>query len=290
MNQNQHLMNDLEYSFLQRAILRHTKIDIANYKSQQMRRRLNGHINGVAQSVAEYCKLLERDKSAIDRLRNFLTINVSEFFRDPDQFDKLHKQVLPMLLDLKRSLRVWSAGCSIGAEPYSVAMMLEELAPHQSHSIQATDIDQTILAKARNGGPYLEGDLHNLPRRHLLKYFDKADKGYRVGKYLRSKVEFSQHDLLNDKFGHGFDLLMCRNVIIYFTDESKKKLFTAFRDSLSENGVLFIGATEALLDAKSLGLKRLDSCFYVRDTCDLTLASAARTSRNRAERHPTLTR
>lgn len=257
-------MTDQEFTYLKSKVLAITRIDLDSYKTQQMRRRLDAFVASQGIAVAQYCKNLEQDKVALLRLRDFLTINVSEFFRDTDQFDYLKTSVLPSLLSRTPRLNIWSAGCSHGAEPYSVAMLLEELSPGIAHRVLATDLDQNILARAKQGGPYPLADVRNLDRGVLLKYFVKSEDGYRIVDKIRRKVEFRQQDLLRDPFESGFDLIMCRNVVIYFTDKAKEALMARFRRSLKDDGLLFIGASETLLTIPDLGLERIGPSFYRR--------------------------
>ncbi len=257
-------MTDQEYTYLQETILRVTGIDLESYKSQQMRRRLDGFITRIPGSaVGPYCEMLLKDPEAQQRLKDFLTINVSEFFRDTDQFGVLKSRILPDIIAQSESpVLIWSAGCSIGAEPYSLAIMMNELAPKRDYRIQATDLDQTILNKAKAGGPYKQADLKNVNKQQLLKYFTNSDGDYKVVDSLKAKIDFRPQNLLKDTYTKGFDLVICRNVVIYFTDEAKRKINQGFYDSLKENGVLFIGGTETLLDAQQLGFKRLAASFY----------------------------
>ncbi len=256
------MLNDLEYALISRKILKLLGIDLSLYKSQQMRRRLHSLANSQADSISEYCALVERDEAALTKLKNFLTINVTEFFRDTEQFNLLRTRYLPELLNQKSRVNVWSAGCSNGGEPYSVAITLKEIAGNALHKIVATDIDDQVVEKAKKGGPYADVDLANVEPKLILKYFKKEPDGYYVVDELRRIVNFKRQDLLRDRFDSGFDLIMCRNVVIYFSDEAKAILYRQFCDSLSPNGILFIGATETLLEAKDLGLDRLHNCFY----------------------------
>ncbi len=256
-------MDDKEFSFLKQQIQVLTGIDLENYKSEQMRRRLEGFLSRTPDiGVEPYCKLLARDAAALQRLKDFLTINVSEFFRDTAQFEVLKAKIIPNLLDASEHLRVWSAGCSIGAEAYSMAMILAELQPKGAHRIFGTDLDTAVLSKAKAGGPYTAADVKNVPRHLLLKYFTHPGDDYYIVDKIKEKVTFQQHNLLKDPFSQGFDLIVCRNVVIYFADEAKRKLNKEFCNSLKEHGVLFIGSTETLLDAQELGLKRVSTSFY----------------------------
>lgn len=260
-------MTDEEYSYLQEQINKLTGIDLRNYKTPQMRRRLDGFLARFPGSgVAPYCQMLAKDPEALQRLKDFLTINVSEFFRDTPQFKILQDQILPELMKKGATVSVWSAGCSMGAEPYSVAMAITEIDPKARYRILATDLDQNVLAKARGGGPYTEADIKNVSKQLRQKYFTQSADGYRVVDSLKPHIQFRQHNLLKDTFSKGFDLVICRNVVIYFSDEAKRTLNKGFYDSLNDNGVFFIGGTESLLDAQQLGFNRINSSFYRKTT------------------------
>ena len=116
--------------------------------------------------------------------------------------------------------------------------------------------------RARAGGPYNSNDVNNLPAWFLRRYFTSSHGQYRIADSLRRRVEFRRHNLLCDEFEIGFDLVVCRNVTIYFTDEAKNELNRKFYRSLKDGGVLFIGGTEIMLGADGIGFKKLDTCFY----------------------------
>jgi chemotaxis protein methyltransferase CheR len=257
-------LNDSDYTQLTKTLLKHTKIDLANYKAQQMRRRLDGLIDSMGhKSVRDFCDTLSRNPDVLARVRTFLTINVSEFYRDSSQFGVLKARILPELLGPKgKRLSIWSAGCSHGAEAYSLAMILDELTPNVRHRIVGTDIDQRILERASRGGPFSTAEVKNVDRGLLNKYLEPVDKGYVANKFLRDRVTFRRQDLLKDRFDTGFDLILCRNVVIYFTDEAKQRLNHKFYDALKPGGILFIGGTEALLDADQYGFSRMYPAFY----------------------------
>lgn len=258
-------MTKEEYIYVKKKIREFTKIDLDNYGSKQMMRRLDSYISrSKALNIANYFKLLERDSSELARLRDFLTINVSEFFRDTVHFQVLQTRILPELLKHNKRLNIWSAGCSNGAEPYSIALMLEHLTPGVYHRILATDIDTSILSLAENGGPYRPAEIKNISMFFNPQFLAFKDDSFWVNENLRKKVLFRQHDLTRDSFEKAFDLIICRNVLIYFTDEAKKRLKSRFYDSLKIHGVLFVGATETMLDASEIGLQRLYPCFYTR--------------------------
>jgi chemotaxis protein methyltransferase CheR len=257
------LMSDAEYARLKDAVRRLIKVDLDYYKSNQMVRRLSGFIDRVrAASVEEFCARLEKDPELRTQLKDFLTINVTEFFRDTNQFEILEREVLPETLRQSASPRIWSAGCSRGAEAYSVAMILEDIKPGMKYRILGTDLDRQVVELAKAGGPYSDADLKGVSRLRLQRYFTQSPAGRFVKPELRVKVEFREGDLFKDRFETGFDLILCRNVVIYFSDVAKTTLNTRFSASLRDGGIFFIGGTETIFDPKAFGLERINTAFY----------------------------
>ena len=187
---------------------------------------------------------------------------MSEFFRTPDKFGKLETDVIPDLLKRSPTLNIWSAGCSIGAEVYSLTMILKDLTPGKKHRLLATDLDIEIIAKAKKG-VYSDNELKALDPKRKDKYFTKTSDGkYAIKDEIKQCVEFKRHNLLKDPFEKGFDLILCRNVVIYFTEEAKDKLYRNFFASLKPGGILFVGATEAILNARNMGYVNYQPFFY----------------------------
>lgn len=257
------VVHDLDYAFFQRKVLYLTGVDLRHYKPGQMRRRLSTLVQRAgARSFAEYAALLERDPQRRQEFEDFFTINVSEFFRDPQKFEQLRTKILPELARGGSLLRVWSAGCSIGAEPYSLAMLLDDAGLGRRAQILATDIDARPLARARRGDSYLPSEVRNVSPEYLRRYFTVHDGRYAVIPRIRQQVQFRQHDLLSDPFERNFDLIVCRNVVIYFTEAAKEQLYQKFWDALRPGGYLFIGGTEVLSRAKELGFEPVLTAFY----------------------------
>ena len=269
-------MNDQEYCYLKRKVLTLTGIDLDCYKNQQMSRCLESLVFSNSCSVIQYCEKLQDDGEVLRRLRDFLTINVSEFFQDTQQFVLLKDTLLPALLEKNHKLNIWSAGCSQGAEPYSVAIILDEISPGRSHRILATDIDEGVMSRAKNGGPYSSNDVRNVAKLRLQKYFTESPTGYYVKDAIKNKVEFKHLNLLSDHFESGFDLIICRNVIIYFTEKAKAKLIDNFYRSLKDTGALFLGGSETLAVAPGRGLERLGGCFYQKESVNIRELAPAR--------------
>jgi chemotaxis protein methyltransferase CheR len=256
--------DDLGYAQFQKTVQKLIGVDLASYRQGQMKRRLDALVQRVgANGYREYSKMLERDPKKVQEFRDYFTINVTEFFRDPDRFRYLESKVLPELLTQRRALKVWSAACSIGAEPYSVAIQLKELAPTLSHKIISTDVDVTIVDRARRADKYIPAELKNVSPQRLQKAFIQAPDGtFTVRPEIRQLVDIKLHNLLTKPPGEGFDLILCRNVVIYFTDDAKATLYNHLVTSLRPGGILFVGGTEMVAAAHQLGLNSVGPSFY----------------------------
>ena len=197
-------------------------IDLTAYKRPQMERRINSFMRQAgAKDYASFIQLLEADKQVYRRFIEHLTINVSEFFRNPRHWDVLQHQILNRLIKERLALQVWSAGCSTGEEAYSLAIILNEMFPGKFGKILATDIDREVLEKAK-AGRYSARAVQGVPEPLLKKYFHHDGEDFRVQDELKSLIRFQRHDLLKDRYPVGMDLILCRNVAIYFTEEAKE--------------------------------------------------------------------
>jgi chemotaxis protein methyltransferase CheR len=269
-------MIDQDYEYLKSKIYKLTNIDINCYKSQQMRRRLEAYlVRNNYPNVGAYCSMLEKNQDKQRELLDYMAINVSEFFRDPSRFEILAKTVLPELLQIHHRLNIWSAACSCGQEPYSLAMLLDQTGPGH-HRILATDIDQSALTQARNGGPYLQYEVRNVEKRYLDKYFSKNEAGYWVNDDIKKKIIFQRHNLLSDPFEINFDLIVCRNVIIYFSEIVRDHLYKKFHDSLRLGGVLFLGGSEVVLRPAEQGFSMINPAFYRKQPVDAEKSGMSR--------------
>lgn len=252
-----------DYEKFKKDIYALTTIDLNAYKEKQMRRRIDSLAtkNGMA-SYDEYVNLIRRDKEKFEQFVNFLTINVSEFYRNPDQWEFLDREVFPKLIrKFGKSLRVWSAACSTGDEPYSLVMALSRHVPLSNIHIIATDIDKQVLDKAR-AGLYNEKSIAAVPEDLKAKYFTKVGASYKISDEVKRCVEFKEHNLLKDEYPASCHLIVCRNVVIYFTEEAKQEIYRKFNRALMKDGVLFIGSTEQILDYRELNFIRNESFFF----------------------------
>ena len=251
------------YEKFKKDILQLAGIDLNSYKEKQMRRRINTLItkNNV-KTYNDYVALIKKDKEKFDQFINFLTINVSEFYRNPDQWKILEGEVFPALIKkFGKNLKIWSAACSTGDEPYSLVMALSRQVPLTNIKIIATDIDNQVLDTARMG-LYNEKSIASVPDDLKKKYFTKVGSSYQISDEIKKRVEFKKHDLLKDPYPSGCNLIVCRNVVIYFTEEAKDVIYQKFHKALQPGGVLFIGSTEQIMNYIELGFDRHTSFFF----------------------------
>ena len=254
----------MDYEQFKVPVYQLTNIDLNCYKERQMKRRIDTLIDKHKFSGYEdYVHALKHDKELFEEFVEHITINVSEFYRNPEQWNILEKQILPELIaNGHGKINVWSAACSTGDEPYSLAMLLSDYLPKRDIHILATDIDKQILEKAA-AGIYNQKSMVSLPKKYLEKYFTKiGEKNYKISDEIKRCVEFKNHNLLKDTYPKGFDLILCRNVVIYFTDEAKNMIYKNFYQSLKKHGVLFIGSTEQITNYRELGFDRLSSFYF----------------------------
>lgn len=241
-----------------------TKIDLHSYKEKQMRRRIDSLIQKCKlNNYNDYVELLKSDNEKLEEFITYLTINVSEFYRNPDQWILLENEMLPYLFDtFGNEITVWSAACSTGDEPYTLAMLLAKFVPLDKIHIIATDLDKQVLQQAQLG-MYRDKSLKGLPNEFLNKYFTQVgNSNYQICDEIKNCVEFRHHDLLKDEYPQGINMIVCRNVTIYFTEEAKKNIYKKFNAALKDNGLLFVGSTEQIIAPKEYGFTSFKSFFY----------------------------
>lgn len=251
------------YEKFKQDVLQMTKIDLNAYKERQMKRRIDALISKHKIALySDYVKLLRGSKEAFDEFANYLTINVSEFYRNPELWEILKKDVVPTLLAQSKNLKIWSAACSTGDEPYSLVMLLNQFLPFSQIHIIATDIDKQVLDKAKLG-IYSDKSLKGIPAGFLQKYFTKiGDQSYQINADVKRCVEFREHNLLKDAYPTACDLIVCRNVMIYFTEEAKDEIYKKFHQAIRPEGFLFVGSTEQIIQPASIGFKLYKSFIY----------------------------
>ncbi|MGM7721917.1 CheR family methyltransferase [Metabacillus sp. Hm71] len=255
-------MVDHDYEQFIGKIKQKSGIDLSLYKEAQMKRRLvslyekkgftsfRDFYNGISKENELYYEFLDR-----------MTINVSEFYRNFKRWQVLEEKILPRLLEKNSRLKIWSAACSTGEEPYTIAMILSKIVPLSSVKIVATDIDKNVLARAKIG-IYPERSLNEVPNEMKRKFFKQEGTKYKISDQIINSVQFKRQNLLADSFDKQFDLIVCRNVLIYFTEEAKEILFRKFSNALKRGGIFFVGSTEQIFHAERYQLSSVDTFFY----------------------------
>jgi len=204
------------------------------------------------ESVKSYYSIITTDKEELKGFLDSITTNLTRFFRNQPHFDALEKHVIPELINnIKKGgssnvIKIWSAGCSTGEEPYTIAMLLSEiLPPLWKFEIMASDLSLKCLMFAKEG-LYAESRIDGIPPNYLKKYFDKVEGGYLVKPELKSKISFDYHNLKNESGHRNFDVVFCRNVIIYFDEIAQTAVINRFWDAMASKSFLFIGHSESL--------------------------------------------
>lgn len=219
------------------------------------------------QTPAEYYAILIRDREELKLLLDSVTTNLTRFFRNQAHFDAIEHFVVPELLKLRaseRKLRFWSAGCSTGEEPYTIAMLLKHILPvGWNYEVTASDISLKSLMVGKEGF-YPETRVQGIPDEYLAKYFEKRPNGYQIKDEIKKTIRFDYHNLKNDSGQRGLDVVFCRNVLIYFDEAAQKATIERFWDAMAPKSFLFIGHSESLfgMNTKFEFVKTDWACFY----------------------------
>jgi two-component system, chemotaxis family, CheB/CheR fusion protein len=246
--------DDRELNILLLKIFIERGLNFKEYKTASLRRRIQKRLdaNGLS-SYPEYIIYLDQHPGEYDKLFDTLFINVTEFFRDSEAWDKLNEVVIPDILARKSKgdpVRAWCASCSSGEEPYSLAMLLSErlngnINEHEI-TIYATDIDEGALAEARKGR-YGPDKIKNVRQEFIDKYFTRDTDVYKISRKIRQMVIFGKQNLVMDPPISHLDLIVCRNVLIYFNSDLQQKVMQKFNYSLNDEGYIFFGKSESIL-------------------------------------------
>lgn len=253
----------MDFNEFHNYIYKEFNLNLNAYKPEQLNRRIKSLMTrrGI-QSLEEYKKVLLSNEEEREKFLDFITINVTEFFRNPDLFNELKKVIKEYSKD-QMNLKIWSAACSIGCEPYSIVMLLNEINSNIRVNILATDIDNNILKRARLG-EYIESEMKNVNETFKSRYFQYSNNKYYINEKIKSKVTFKKHDLILDNYENNFDLIVCRNVVIYFKNDVKNDIFNKFSKALKVGGLLFVGATESIYNYKDFNLEKVSTFIYKR--------------------------
>lgn len=252
----------MDFNEFHKWVHRELGINLSAYKPEQLNRRINSLMTRVGiKSLDEYTRAIKENPEQRQKFLDFITINVTEFFRNPELFQDLEKQISKELLPNNPNLKIWSAACSIGCEPYTLGIILDKLTPNGRHNIIATDIDDTILSKAKIG-EYTQNEIKGVNNTDLSKYFSTKDDKYYIVPKIKNMVTFKKHDLILDNYENGFDLIVCRNVVIYFNNDIKQEIYKKFSNSLKKGGLLFVGATESIYNYRDYGFEKASTFIY----------------------------
>ena len=252
----------MDFNEFHKWVYKELGINLSAYKPEQLNRRINSLMTRVGiKSLDEYSKVIKTNSEQRQKFLDFITINVTEFFRNPELYVDLEKQIKQELLPKSSSLKIWSAACSIGCEPYTIGIILDKIAPNGRHNIIATDIDDTILSRAKVG-EYTQNEMKGVNNSDLSKYFSVKDDKYYIDSKIKSMVTFKKHDLILDNYDNGFDLIVCRNVVIYFNNDIKQEIYKKFSNSLKKGGLLFVGATESIYNYRDYGFEKASTFIY----------------------------
>ncbi len=244
-----------DFQWIKKRIHDQVGINLNDSKREMVYSRLARRIRKLEfDSFSQYRALLQRDNSELIEFVNAITTNVTAFFRENHHFEAIANEIIPELLQknsASKTIKIWSAGCSTGEEPYSIAMtLLENIPKNWKAKIIATDLDTNVLEKGRKG-VYPISSVSGIPKERLKKWFwrgkDSNRDKVKVNPVLQQIVDFRQLNLMGDWDVKGpFDIIFCRNVVIYFTKDTQKVLFERYAENLADGGYLFLGHSESL--------------------------------------------
>ncbi len=265
------VLSDNEFNDFRNLIYDASGITFAQNNRSILESRIKEQLRekGLTDSM-EYFKLITTDKEEMKAFLDSVTTNLTRFFRQQPHFDTLVNYVLPKLIEEKKKsvtdkkIRIWSAGCSTGEEPYTLAMLLRDKLPAPfTFEIVASDISLKSLMVGQQGF-YAESRITGIPQNYLASFFTKVDGGYQVKSDLMKTIRFDYHNLKFDMGARNFDIVFCRNVIIYFDEAAQKNVIDNFWKSMARHSYLFLGHSESLfgMDTKFEFLKTQWACLY----------------------------
>ena len=259
------LFSEIDFKVIQRKVEK-IGIKLDAYREDYLARRISYHFNrSLVSNLNEYFDKLSSDEVFLFDLIDCINVNFSYFFRDFEKFEHLKQFILPLLMNAfqHRKLKVWSVGCSIGAEIFSISFILKSLNYLESANLVASDIDREALLRAKDGKYFLR-ELRSLPTEYLNYFTECGEKEFSLDQSIKDAVKFYLHDIsnLNSLNNKKYHLLICRNVVIYFKKELKEKLYSAFYEWLEPGGILFIGANESILGESKNKFQSLGKQFY----------------------------
>ena len=245
---DQGFLDKIAFDRLKKVLHEGTNINFEYYRESYLQRRVKVRLTATkTKTYVDYIRYLKENPNEYNLLVSDLTVNYTKFFRDPDVYVFLKKKILPELLSSKRWVRIWSAGCATGEEPYSLAMLVHEVLKQPLNnsrvSIYASDLDRTALEKAKSG-EYTKRKVNGVEERLLDRYFEFDNDVYRVKDDVKQIIHFEEQDLMTPPIRRNLDLILCRNVMIYFSKEIQHKIYMNFYDALRNGGYFISGKTE----------------------------------------------
>ena len=250
-------ISDQQVDTILEVVRTQTGTDLKGYRRPILTRRISERMARLEMDADLYISLCRAGAKECGKLADTLAIHVSSFFRNPIVFEILAQSVLPRLMEEKDEIRVWSAGCAAGEEPYSVAILIQEEIRKSRRSnshpmVFATDSNRGIL-KVAEKARYPRKSLNDTKLGWVNTYFSSEQEGFQLSSDVRKMVHFSEGDLLSKQTGApaesifgSFDLILCRNVLIYFTEETQKQILQRMYASLVKGGTLVLGDSEML--------------------------------------------
>ena len=252
-----------DYMQFKAAFHKKTGLDLERYKDKQMERRILQLMSKEKkQDYKEFYDFITTSPPAMDRFMDYLTINTSEFFRDEQVYNRLQTEIFTKVLQKEKgSVKIWSAGCSIGAEPYTIAIAMDKLNALNRVKIFATDIDEGALRIAQKG-TYNVKQLGKTGNDIITKYFQQQGTEYSVVPGIKRVVTFKRHNMLTDPPLNQCHMIFCRNVFIYFKQDTQDFLLQGFANGLNPGGYLVIGSAEYISNPARFGLQKAYTTIY----------------------------
>ncbi len=266
------VLNDADYELFRKVIYDESGITFSATNRSILDSRIKELLRKKNMSTPqEYYALITKSTEEMKEMLDAVTTNLTRFFRNQPHFDAFINYVIPNIIEAKKAknsfdktIKIWSAGCSTGEEPYTLAMIMKEITPAGwDFQITASDISLKCLMTAQTGF-YADNKVDGIPENYLQKYFTKVEGGYQVSKDLQAKIKFDYHNLKNDSGARNLDVVFCRNVLIYFDEPAQLKVIDNFWNSMAAHSYLYIGHSESLfgMNTKFEFLKTQWACLY----------------------------
>lgn len=268
------VLNDADYELYRKLIYDESGITFSDTNRSILDSRIKELLRkkNVA-TPSEYLAIVKKNPEEMKEMLDSVTTNLTRFFRNQPHFDAFINYVIPHVIENKkaagadRTIKIWSAGCSTGEEPYTIAMIMKEICPiGWDFKITASDISLKCLMTAQQGF-YADAKVDGIPSDYLSKYFTKVEGGYQIKDDVKSKIHFDYHNLKNDSGARNLDVIFCRNVLIYFDEPAQLAVINRFYNSMAPHSYLFIGHSESLFGMKTdfEFLKTEWACFYAKN-------------------------